>query len=39
MGFFVGMAANLAPDPAGVGAVDGGLIGSFLIFGIPGVDA
>jgi len=33
MGFFVGMAANLAPDPAGVGAVDGGLIGAFLIFG------
>ena len=33
MGFFVGMAANLAPDPAGVGAVDGGLIGSFVIFG------
>jgi len=33
LGFFIGMAANLAPDPAGVGAVDGGLIGSFLIFG------
>jgi len=33
MGFFVGMAANLAPDPAGVGAVDGGLIGAFVIFG------
>jgi len=27
------MAANLAPDPAGVGAVDGGLIGAFVIFG------
>lgn len=35
MGFFVGMVANLAPDPAGVGAVDGGLIGAFLIFGEP----
>ena len=35
MGFFVGMAANLAPDPAGVGAVDGGLIGAFVIFGFP----
>ena len=33
MGFFVGMAANLAPDPAGVGAVDGGLIGAFVILG------
>jgi uncharacterized protein (TIRG00374 family) len=35
MGFFVGMAANIAPDPAGVGAVDGGLIGAFVIFGLP----
>lgn len=35
VGFFVGMAANLAPDPAGVGAVDGGLIGAFVIFGEP----
>ena len=34
-GFFVGMAANLAPAPAGVGAVDGGMIGAFLIFGFP----
>ena len=34
-GFFVGMVANLAPAPAGVGAVDGGLIGAFLIFGLP----
>jgi len=35
VGFFVGMAANLAPAPAGVGAVDGGLIGVFAIFGYP----
>ena len=35
LGFFVGMVANLAPAPAGVGAVDGGLIGSFVIFGYP----
>ena len=35
LGFFVGMAANLAPSPAGVGAVDGGLIGSFAIFDYP----
>lgn len=33
LGFFVGMAANLAPAPAGVGAVDGGLIGAFAVFG------
>jgi uncharacterized protein (TIRG00374 family) len=34
-GFFVGMVANLFPAPAGVGAVDGGLIGVFAIFGYP----
>ncbi len=34
-GFFLGMAANLIPSPAGgVGAVDAGLIGAFSIFGI-----
>ena len=35
MGFFVGMVGNLIPDPAGVGGVDGGLIGAFVIFGTP----
>ena len=35
VGFFVGMVANLAPAPAGVGAVDGGLIGAFAILGYP----
>jgi uncharacterized protein (TIRG00374 family) len=35
-GFFVGMAANLIPSPAGgVGSVDAGLIGAFVLFGIP----
>jgi uncharacterized protein (TIRG00374 family) len=35
-GFFVGMVANLAPSPAaGVGTVDAGLIGSFVVFGLP----
>jgi uncharacterized protein (TIRG00374 family) len=35
MGFFIGMAANLAPSPAaGVGTLDAGLIGAFLLFGI-----
>ena len=35
-GFFVGMAANLLPSPAGgVGTVDAGMIGAFLLFGIP----
>jgi uncharacterized protein (TIRG00374 family) len=35
-GFFVGMAANLAPSPAaGAGTLDAGLIGAFLLFNIP----
>ena len=34
-GFFVGMVANLIPLPGGVGAVDAGLIGTFVIFGCP----
>jgi uncharacterized protein (TIRG00374 family) len=35
-GFFIGMAANLFPfAPAGVGAVDAGMIGAFLLFGLP----
>jgi uncharacterized protein (TIRG00374 family) len=36
MGFFIGMAANLIPfAPAGVGAVDAGMIGTFVLFGFP----
>jgi uncharacterized protein (TIRG00374 family) len=35
MGFFLGMVANLAPSPAaGVGTVDAGLIGAFVLFGV-----
>jgi uncharacterized protein (TIRG00374 family) len=35
-GYFLGMFANLLPSPAaGVGTVDAGLIGAFVIFGIP----
>jgi uncharacterized protein (TIRG00374 family) len=35
-GFFLGMAANLIPlAPAGVGAVDAGMIGAFVLFGVP----
>jgi uncharacterized protein (TIRG00374 family) len=36
-GFFLGMVANLIPFvPGGVGAVDAGLIGAFVLFGYPG---
>jgi uncharacterized protein (TIRG00374 family) len=35
-GFFLGMAANLIPFvPGGVGAVDAGMIGAFVLFGLP----
>lgn len=35
-GFFIGMIANLVPfAPAGVGAVDAGLIGAFFLFDLP----
>jgi uncharacterized protein (TIRG00374 family) len=35
-GFFVGMIANLLPSPAGgVGTIDAGMIGAFLLFGQP----
>jgi putative heme transporter len=35
-GFFLGMVANLFPlAPGGVGAVDAGMIGAFVLFGLP----
>ena len=38
-GFFVGMVANLFPfAPGGVGAVDAGMIGAFVLFGVPGAE-
>jgi putative heme transporter len=35
MGYFVGMLGNLLPLPAGIGGVDGGMIGAFAAFGVP----
>jgi uncharacterized protein (TIRG00374 family) len=35
MGYFVGMIANIIPTPGGVGAVEGGMIGSYVAFGVP----
>jgi uncharacterized protein (TIRG00374 family) len=38
-GFFLGLTANLFPfAPAGVGAVDAGMIGVFVLFGFPGAE-
>jgi uncharacterized protein (TIRG00374 family) len=38
-GFFLGMLANLIPfAPGGVGAVDAGMIGAFVLFGLPSTE-
>jgi uncharacterized protein (TIRG00374 family) len=38
-GFFIGMVANLFPfAPGGVGAVDAGMIGTFVLFDLPGAE-
>ena len=38
-GFFVGMVANLIPGaPGGVGAVDAGMIGTFVLFDVPSAE-
>jgi uncharacterized protein (TIRG00374 family) len=34
MGYFVGMIANIIPTPGGVGAVEGGMIGTYVAFNV-----
>jgi putative heme transporter len=34
--YFVGQLGNLLPLPGGIGGVDGGMIGAFIAFGVPG---
>jgi uncharacterized protein (TIRG00374 family) len=36
MGYYVGTLANTLPLPGGIGGVEGGMIGSFLVFGVNG---
>jgi uncharacterized protein (TIRG00374 family) len=36
MAYFVGMAANTLPVPGGVGAVEGGMVGALIGFGVSG---
>jgi uncharacterized protein (TIRG00374 family) len=36
MAYFVGLLGNVLPLPGGIGGVEGGMIGSFLAFGVPG---
>jgi putative heme transporter len=39
IGYFVGQLANALPIPGGIGGVEGGMIGSFIAFGINGSTA
>lgn len=39
MGYYVGMVANIIPTPGGIGAVEGGMIGSFIAFGVSAGNA
>jgi uncharacterized protein (TIRG00374 family) len=34
--YFLGQLGNLLPLPGGIGGVDGGMIGAFIAFGVPG---
>jgi uncharacterized membrane protein YbhN (UPF0104 family) len=36
MGYFLGTLGSLLPLPGGIGGVEGGMIGAFVAFGIPG---
>jgi uncharacterized protein (TIRG00374 family) len=35
VGYFLGTLGNLLPLPAGIGGVEGGMIGAFVAFGVP----
>lgn len=39
IGYFIGQLANVLPLPGGVGGVEGGMIGSFIAFGVNGSEA
>jgi uncharacterized membrane protein YbhN (UPF0104 family) len=36
MGYFLGTLGSLLPLPGGIGGVEGGMIGAFVAFGVPG---
>jgi uncharacterized membrane protein YbhN (UPF0104 family) len=38
MGYLIGQLGGLLPLPGGVGGIDGGLIGSLIVFGAPAAD-
>jgi uncharacterized protein (TIRG00374 family) len=39
MGYFLGTLGSLLPLPGGIGGVEGGMIGAFAAFGVPGSKA
>ncbi len=39
LGYFIGQLANALPIPGGIGGVEGGMIGSFIAFGLNGSTA
>jgi uncharacterized protein (TIRG00374 family) len=39
MGYFLGTLGSLLPLPGGIGGVEGGMIGAFAAFGVPGAQA
>ena len=39
MGYFLGTLGSLLPLPGGIGGVEGGMIGAFVAFGLPGSQA
>lgn len=39
MGYFIGTLGSLLPLPGGIGGVEGGMIGAFAAFGMPGARA
>jgi uncharacterized protein (TIRG00374 family) len=39
MAYLVGQLGGLLPIPGGIGGIDGGLIGTFVVFGAPAASA
>jgi putative heme transporter len=39
LGYYIGQLANALPIPGGIGGVEGGMIGSFIAFGVSGSTA
>lgn len=39
MGYLIGQLGGLLPLPGGIGGIDGGLIGTFIVYGVPAAGA